>query len=134
MPESFVSDPIYNKSQTVGIMATLYLIYLMHHQAVDYEMASPSLGQRRYNAHLHRKQPPIPRPRLLDLSKPKLERIPIYVPHEPVHTGRVMPPHDRRKHQRRLPSGRLIQVKACAIHGGGGAPKLTLVKLPAGAE
>ena len=123
--------------QTFGTLAMMYLIYLMHHQAIDYEMASLSPGQRRYNASLHRKQPPIPRPRVLDLSKPKLERIPVYVPRDPVPSGRVMPGHDRRKHQRTFfhpryknMVGKTIEVAPAKIHGGATQPRLTLVRLP----
>jgi len=42
--------------------ALIYTLFLLHHHAVVYEMATSGTGQRRYNNSLHRKQPPIPPP------------------------------------------------------------------------
>ena len=129
---------------TWAATAVLWLCYLLHHRALEpamYEMAAISPGQRRYNDARSRKMPPVSRTRVLDLSRPKIERIP--VGRAATGSGSPRSPHDKRGHLRRFnkptKAGKTeVWVKPCKIKGGfeaaALAPPNTIVKLPDAAE
>ena len=129
-------------TQSFSLMVVLYLLYLLHHQAIEYRMGGPGPGQRRYNRNRQRDQAVIPLPRVIDLSKAKFERIPVIGRDrhgEP--TGITMSPHDHTGYWRDLRDkrfvhkrGQRIWVRPYKVRGGATEPRPTVVKLPPSSE
>lgn len=119
--------------QGIGMSALFYTLFLLRHQAIEYEMGGLSDGHRRYNSQHSRAQPVIPKPHIWDLSKPKTERIPVVQPPAPEAkgTGPKKRPHDHPGSVAIMKkSGKTRIQPPYKVHGGAKEPRLTIVKLP----
>ncbi len=123
--------------QTIGLAAVIQVLMLLKFQAVEYRMGSVGAGQHRLNAKLTGKQPVLLRPRLIDLSKAKIELIPVVRPSQETGNGSPKVAHDRRGTMRtyraerfRNVRGTTAPVRPAKIHGGAAEPRVTVVRLP----
>lgn len=123
--------------QNIGLAAVIQVLMLLKFQAVEYRMGSVGAGQHRLNAKLTGKRPVLLKPRLIDLSKPKIELIPVVRPSQETGNRSPRAAHDRRGTMRtyraeryRNVRGTTAPVRPAKIHGGAAEPRVTVVRLP----
>ena len=115
-----------------GFSVLLYTLYLMKHQAIMDDKPNYSASVLRYREKQMGKPNYITRPILIDLTKAKLESLPVLSDNHQIGTGSPKSPHNRRGHIRKMKAtGKIVHVRPTKVKGGSAAsvPRVTVFKI-----